>query len=341
MIDPVSPQEAIANHSPCVTTPERGAVDRPGLACRWGLLFQMLRYLVGVGILGWLVWRTDWSRLGQAFAQLRLVLWLEAVGLCVVMQVLSGFRWQLLAQPLGFQGSLRRFAGFYFIGMYFNLVLPTSVGGDVVRACYLDGRTGRRVAAFLTVLVDRVSGLLILLLVACVAVGVCPIPLVPWVEQSVWGMAGAAAAGCLVLPLLARWTVRFDLSRRLMQGVRFYFQHPRLLLGTTGLSVVVQAANVLLVWLIGQAIGAPVPAIYYWIFVPMVSLLTLLPVSINGMGIREGCTVLFLAPLGVSEGTALCLALLWFSVLTVVSLSGGGVYLLGRFARPGLQPQAA
>jgi uncharacterized membrane protein YbhN (UPF0104 family) len=311
----------------------------PRLSGRLSAKLHLLRYVIGLGILGGLAWRTDWPRLAQAFAQLRLDLWLEAVALCVVMQVLSGFRWQLLAQPLGFQGSLRRFTGFYFIGMYFNLVLPTSVGGDVVRACFLDGCTGRRVPAFLSVLVDRFTGLLILLLVACVAVAVCPIPLAPWVEQSVWGMAGAAAVALLMLRLLARWTARFELSRRVMQGVRFYGRHPRLLLGTTALSVLVQAANVLLVWLIGLAIGAPVPPIYYWIFVPMVSLLTLLPVSINGMGIREGCTVLFLAPLGVSEGTALCLALLWFSVLTVVSLSGGGVYLLGRFARPELRPQ--
>ena len=49
------------------------------------------------------------------------------------MQVLSGLRWQLLARPLGFRGSIWRFTAFYFIGMYFNLLLPTSVGGDVIR----------------------------------------------------------------------------------------------------------------------------------------------------------------------------------------------------------------
>src|SRR5262249_40042492 len=71
----------------------------------------------------------------------------------------------------------------------------------------------------------------------------------------------------------------------------------------------------------------PVPAAYYWVLVPMVTLLTLLPVSLNGMGIREGGMVLFLAPLGVGTGTALSLAFLWFAVFTAASLGGGCVYL--------------
>src|SRR5262249_5560543 len=73
---------------------------------------------------------------------------------------------------------------------------------------------------------------------------------------------------------------------------------------------------------------------YYWVLVPMVSLLTLLPVSVNGMGVREGATALFLAPLGVGEGTALSLAFLWFAASAAASLGGGVVYLFGRFPRP-------
>jgi hypothetical protein len=66
----------------------------------------------------------------------------------------------------------------------------------------------------------------------------------------------------------------------------------------------------------------------------MVSLLTMLPVSVNGMGVREGGTALFLAPLGVGEGTAMTLAFLWFAVYTATSLAGGFVHLFGRFPRP-------
>ena len=96
----------------------------------------------------------------------------------------------------------------------------------------------------------------------------------------------------------------------------------------------------MLVWLIGVAIGAEVPAGYYWILVPMVSLLTMLPVSINGMGMRESAMVLFLAPLGIAESVAVTLALLWFAVFLAVSLMGGVVYLVGSFQRPVVPTEA-
>ena len=89
-------------------------------------------------------WRTDWAQVADAFARLRPGPWLAAAAVYTAAQVVSAWRWQLLARPLGFDRPLRNFAGFYFIGMFFNLVLPTSVGGDAVRAWYLDGRPSRR-----------------------------------------------------------------------------------------------------------------------------------------------------------------------------------------------------
>ena len=294
---------------------------------------KKVRLLVSVALLGWFAWCTNWTQVGQAFSHLRVELWVAAVLLYVVTQLVSAVRWRLLAEPLGFQRPLPQLAAFYFIGMYFNLFLPTSVGGDVVRAWYLDGGSGRKLAAFLSVFVDRFSGLLILLLLACVAAAVCPVTLKPWITGSVWVTAGCAAAALLSLPWLGRLTARFDSLRRLVGNLRIYLDLPGLLLTTSALSLLVQVANVVIVWLVGQAIDAPIPASYYWILVPMVTLLTLLP-SLNGIGIREGGMILFLGPLGVEESTALTLSFLWFSVFTAVSLGGAAIYLFGNFARP-------
>jgi uncharacterized membrane protein YbhN (UPF0104 family) len=295
------------------------------------------RMIISVLLLTWLASRLSWAQLGHELAHLRLEWLLAAGGLYVLTQVVSAFRWQLLAGPLGFAQPLRQYAGYYFIGMFFNLFLPTSVGGDVIRALYLDGGSGRKLAAFLSTFLDRFSGLLVLLALACLAMALCPIPLPAWISLCVWGAAAGAALGLAVLPLLARWTGRFARVRRLRQAALIYLDHPRLLVYGSALSLVVQAANVIVVWLAGQALGLSVPGAYYWILVPMVTLLTLLPISLNGMGIREGGTVLFLAPLGIDETAALSLAFLWFAVFTAVSLLGGCVYLFGRFPRPQVQ----
>jgi uncharacterized membrane protein YbhN (UPF0104 family) len=286
---------------------------------------KWLRLLVSAALLGWLAWRTDWRHVGELFAGLRLGYWLAAVGLYVGTQVVSSWRWRMLARPLGFERPLRQYVAFYFLGMFFNLFLPTSVGGDVLRAWYLDGGAGRRGKALVSVLLDRLSGLVVLLVLACVAVVGSPVALPLWIRLSVWGVAGCALLGLFLLPWVAR-------RHRLLAEVR-RCGAAVLRPGPLGLSVLVQSANVALVWLVGLGLGAPVPGAYYWILVPMVTLLTLLPVSLNGMGIREGATVVFLAPLGVPEGTAVSLALLWFLVFTAAGLIGGGVYLCGPWPR--------
>ena len=300
------------------------------------------RLLGSLTLLAVLAWRMDWGQLARAFANVRAGPWLLALALYLPIQAVSSLRWQLLARPLGFGGPWGRYLALYFIGMFFNLVLPTSVGGDMVRAWYLarqdgdDPVTGRRLGAFLSVFADRASGLAVLVAVACAAALCCPVPLPAWVTGSVAAVGAAALLGLAALPVLPWLQAVLPAHgrlRRLADGAALYLRHRRLLFGATALSVVVQVANVVLVWLVGEALGLPVPPLYYGVFVPLVSLLTLLPVSVNGMGLREAGTVLLLAPLGVGRAEAVALSLLTFAVLTAASLTGLGFYLFGHFPR--------
>src|SRR6266481_2701197 len=159
---------------------------------KWTLKF---RIFVTLGLALWLVLRTDGQQLREATRHWRVEFWLASVGLYVVLQIISGLRWQLLTKPLGFQKSVFECVRYYFIAMFFNLFLPTSVGGDVVRAWYLDGGSGRKASAFVTVLVDRLSGLMVLLALACVAVAFCPLSLPAWITWGVCGTGAGAVAG--------------------------------------------------------------------------------------------------------------------------------------------------
>ncbi len=297
---------------------------------------KTIRIGVSAVLLGWIAWRTDWAEVGAHFAQMRLGLWLAALGLLGVTQLVSALRWQIFARALGFDRPLRQMTGMYFIGMYFNLLLPTSVGGDVVRAWYLDGGSKRRLAAFATVFLDRLSGLLVLLAMACVALVASPLreDLPGWVSLFVWGSAGGSLVALAALPLLAGHGANGATRRERFRAALAAVRSPRVLVLTTLLSLWVQAASVVTALLVGMSIGAEVAPSYYWIMVPMVSLLTMLPVSVNGIGVRDWGMKLFLAPLGVREGTAITLAFLWFAVSAAASLSGGVVYLFGHFPRP-------
>ena len=295
---------------------------------------KYFRLAVSAALLTLVASRTDWQTVQTAFGNLRLHYWLAAVGLLVLCQIVSALRWKFYTDQLSLPRSLGQLTGFYFIGMYFNLMLPTSVGGDVVRACYLDGKSGKRVSAFASVLLDRLNGLMVLVGLAFVAVLLSPLDLPAWITISVWVIAGCTLGGLASLQIVARLGRLKGTTREQLSTAVRLLGVPRILACTLLLSLLVQAANVVIVWLVGQAIHAPIPATYYWVMVPMVSLLTLLPVSINGMGVREGATTLFLAPLGVEQGTAFTLAFLWFAVYATVSLLGGLVYIFGRFSIP-------
>lgn len=293
-----------------------------------------IRLLISGVLIGWLAWQMNWTQVGQAFAHLRLQWWLAAVGLLIALQMVSAVRWRSLAGTLGVARPLRQMMGFYFIGMYFNLLLPTSVGGDVVRAWYLNHEPGQRMRAFVSIFLDRLSGLWVLMALACLGVLLSPLSLAEWVRGSVWFCAGSGVLATALLPVLIRhrkWVPwKFGHALEALATV----PSPWVLVGPILLSIIVQAGNVAIVWLIGLALDAPVPASSYWIVVPLVTLLTMLPVSINGMGVREGAMVLLLAPLAVTQETAITLAFLWFTVQLAVSLLGGLVYLFGRFSGP-------
>jgi glycosyltransferase 2 family protein len=295
---------------------------------------KRLRWAGSALLLGVLAWRLDWRQLGAAFAGLDVRLWLAAVGVYVLAQGASSLRWQLLARPAGFGGPWRRYLAFYFVGMFFNLLLPTSVGGDVVRAWYLCGGVpGRRLPALTTVLADRAFGLGVLVLLACAAALCCPVPLAPWLCRAVAGLGAGLVLGLAALRLAGR--LPGTPARRLAELARPYRGRPGLWLAATALSLAVQLANVVLVWLIGLGLGLEVPPGYYAVAVPLVTLLTLLPVSVNGLGLRELGMVTLLAPAGVPAAQAVTLSLLQFAAFGAAGLAGCGVYLFGKFPRPG------
>jgi len=290
--------------------------------------------------------RLNWAQVGASFASLRVELWLLAVLLYAVCQVMSSVRWRLLSGVVGFRGRVHRFVGMYFVGSFFNLLLPTSVGGDVVRIYHLsrmpfEGRAGRRTLATLSVFVDRVSGLTVLVAIACLAAWLSPLHLPTWSSVAV-ALAGvgvfAGLVGIAMGSYLARWVLpRLPNSwqpplARLLTAAKLYMRHPKVLIGATLLSCAVQGLNVVVVWCIGLGLGINVPLVCYGVLVPLTTLLTLLPISLNGMGLREAGYALLMRPLGVAAPVAVTLSFLSFLAMVVVSLFGL-VYMSGRSTR--------
>jgi uncharacterized membrane protein YbhN (UPF0104 family) len=287
-----------------------------------------LRLAVSAGIVWWLFQRIPWRAVVETFQGTDWGWWLAAVACYALAQVVSSYRWQLLARGVGLRVSLARCVALYFVGMFFNLFLPTSMGGDVVRAWLLAGSRERLAAAALSVFSERFAGLLALMLLACAASAGQRATLPAWALLAIWGTALCGVLFLLVLPPLSR---RFPRLGLVMQALSLYRHQWRQWLGVFALSLGIQAASVVQVWMLGQALGVAASLWAYAAVVPLVTLLTLLPVSVNGVGVREAFLVLLLGPAGVAEAQAVTLGLLWLTMLSAASLLGGGVYVAGGY----------
>lgn len=298
---------------------------------RWLLV---ARWTGTLGLLGYLATRVDWPGLGQAFMGMDLRFFLASIAVYILAQIASTLRWRALAHAQGFRDTITSFSKWYAAGMFCNLALPSSVGGDVVRAWYLarDGRgavLARRQAALASVLLDRATGLGVLIGVAGVAACVAPEGLPSRVTAPVWVAVSSMLCGLMSWPLISRAgrhiAPRFT---PLIGGVDGVLMDPVLLVTTTACSVVVQLGGIAQVVLIGMGLGIDLPWTFYGCIVPLVSLLTLLPVSLNGMGLREAGYVGLLAPLGVTATQAVALSLLAFTATSLVALVGLPVLLV-------------
>jgi len=264
-----------------------------------------------------------------------------AVLIYLLGQILTAWRWDLIAHASGFRERLRRIVTWYFIGMFFNLFGPSTLGGDVVRSLYLGGPTGRRTLALHTVVFDRLSGLTMLVAVALFAMGAFGTfglpPAVVWLSVTV-GVA-LVAAWWMVPPLAVRFLPPRNRVRVLVEGdLRRFWNDGRLLAATAGISLVFHVVQVAAVYLIGRAVGLTVPWPYYFVFHPLVTIFSALPLSLAGLGIREVGYVWFLSAVeNVPHETAAAFALLWLLVLLVASGVGGLVFLVYGGGMPSLR----
>lgn len=288
-----------------------------------------------------------WADLGTTVTLLRssdLRYVLFGVLLYCAGQLASAYRWQLLLKPVRLTSTYARLAGTYFIGMFFNIFLPTIVGGDAVKAILLARETGAPGRATVSVFMDRNVGLFALLVVAIVAAWFAS-PIDAY-RVSLFGLTCLAGAAYLAANVALMSPRAYRLADRLialtpLAGVRHrasslyealipYRHHPGTLAGALALSFLHQAVVIGVVFLNARALGQSFPISALAVFVPLVALAGMVPFSMNGMGVRDAMYVLLFGQLGASRELALSLALLHLAVTFIASLPGGIVYALQK-----------
>jgi uncharacterized membrane protein YbhN (UPF0104 family) len=285
-----------------------------------------LKLTVTVGLLAYLLSRIELGSVARLLADAEWGWVVAAFFLYLALQGLCAWRWLLLARVVDLDGTWSRFIRYYYVGMFFNLFLPTGVGGDVYRCYYVARSAADWRRAIISVLADRGVGFGTMCAMAATAT-----VLFGRVSLPSW-MAWALAAGMVALVVLLAGgllAARGPLAslRASAPLVSEFFRRPGTLAFVAGLSFLLQGLVVVVTIFNAMALGLDVPLVFYFILIPLIAVATMIPVSLNGLGVREGAFVFFMAQVGVSEAQALSLALLWLVVLVASSAIGGLVWL--------------
>jgi hypothetical protein len=297
--------------------------------------------LGSAALLAFIISKIDLSNLLPEHPHVSTVFFLAAgIGCAGLGIVLSAWRWQRALAVFDVEVPLRTLVSHYFAGQFVGNALPSTIGGDVIRVSWATKTTGSGQVAFASVVLERLTGWVVLPLLAVLGFALRPSLLDvdhAWIALLIAGISFAALVLILVVAAHPRLAGRFrdhDNWMRFIGGVHVGVdrlrRQPRLAAGVLGAAVVYQASTIAVVYFAVRTLGVEIPIAAVLAFAPAVAMAQVMPLSLSGLGVREGLLVVFLHPLGVSSGRAVAIGLLWYAMMLVVSLVGAPTFAVGH-----------
>lgn len=311
----------------------------------WRNILGPMRILVSLGLISYLIWHADpakvWASWQHAdFRFVALAFLIQVFGVC-----LNALRWRTLLRANGQKQPYLWLLSAYFAGQFANNFLPTSVGGDAVRAAQLARRIGSISQASASVFLERLIGFLALSIIANLALvwGYLdhtgkPLVTAPALRLLTVGFTLAAISAMVASLLAPRVLRRFGprlpkIARRpvsrIAQALNDYFPQGIAFIKVLALSLIFQTLWVINHIMCGLALHIDAPTQIYFLMVPITDMVGLAPIFVNNLGAREAVFSLYLSQVGVSTATAIALAFMIFTVRLLVSTLGGLVVLFG------------
>lgn len=303
----------------------------PLILVKIGLSFVLFAYVVAKVSPG-----SVWSLLRAAQPRLLIL----AAVLFLFSNLVGSWLWARLLRAQGVPIPYAKAAAYYFVGLFFNNFLPSNIGGDIARISDASKYAPHVSPVFSATLMDRLIGVLaigFLALVASIAV------LDRLHLYALWGImlliflvaVGLFAAvfnrGILeAVERPFRWfgARRIEAGiRRLMDDLHGYRSQGSTLATAFTASTVVQVSRILVHYIVGLSLGVRVAVSYYFLFVPILAALISLPISLNGIGVREGAAVVLFQMTGMTRQESFAIPFLTYVLSVLISLLGGLIFL--------------
>jgi uncharacterized membrane protein YbhN (UPF0104 family) len=313
-----------------------------GLAARLHLrrAVPWLRALVSAAMLFVLIRRVHVGSLLPRWSPHAVFDLVAAVAVTVVGVVLSAVRWQRVLTALEATAPLRDLAAHSFAGLFVSNFLPSTIGGDVLRVTRLSAANGDRPTTFASVVLERLSGWIVLPVISITGLLVNPALRHLGTPTHVAEVIAFGTLGLLALLLISAASPRIggrlghsEGWRRFVAAVHLglvrFRRHPAAAFEVLVAGFVYQLFVVWAAFLAAGALRIDIGWTAMLAFMPAVAIVQVLPISIGGLGVREGAFVLFLHPLGVTTQQAIALGVLVYGINLVASLAGAPAFAAG------------
>jgi len=257
--------------------------------------------------------------------------------------ILCFFRWEMLLKAAEVYLPIKRVIISFCGGIFFNLFLPSTIGGDFVRTVDLSKHTKRTKEVVATVFLDRLSGYVGLAITVLFSL------ILGWklIKNDVTVLMPAALIILILIILLLVLFNKFLYSqinklleipnagkfresiKNLLEEIHYFRNHKKVLFNNLILSLFIQAIGPLVFYITALSLGVTkINLLYFFIFIPIIGAITLLPISIGGFGVRESTSVLLFATAGITESPAVAMALLNSIFILIYGVIGGIIYVL-------------
>jgi len=313
-------------------------------------LVLFAKLLVSAGLLAFFLSRIDLQIFLRTLASADLSYVLIALLAYLVGQLISAVRWIVLSRPLGFAIKITDMTAYYLIGMFFNLFGPGTVGGDLSKIFYL-ARDGKKSAdgswsaatlrATVSVVADRTVGMFVLVWLGAAGLLLFPDYAVPLtVRSATLTLAAGLLIGGLCLPMATRFLPNdgHPLIAKLRVALENYGAGWQAIPQAIALSLVVHLIQTWMHVVMGKALNLDVPFSFCLILYPLVGTFAAIPITFNGMGLRESGYMFLLGAIGMSSENGIAFGLLLFVIVALDSLLGGLLFLLKRKEWPSPLP---
>lgn len=295
-------------------------------------------------VLFYLLFRNiDFEQFSVTLRHARVGLLLLAFFLLWVGHYICIFRWRMLMRPLIPALSIGRLFGIYCIGLFFNMVLPSLVGGDVVKMYYAGKPSKQYARSFAATFLDRDAGMLAMMIIACtttlvhpVSIAKIPVALIVWASTLFFLSANIAIFTPSLHRLMTRALHKLRLSKiaakidTVSETFQIMAKARVALLGSLAISLVNQIMVIVNIWILSEGLRLQVSILYFLVFVPVITLVSMIPISLNGMGLREYAFLSLFSAIGVPPASSIALGLLSSAVIILSAIPGGVIYLFFR-----------